>query len=331
MPHVTIATCVHAHQYSQEPDDALLLTALHQQGISTDLVPWDDPAYDWSRPDLVLLRSTWDYPTRPAAFLEWVEGVSQLTTLCNPAELVRWNLQKTYLLDLHLRGVPTIPTVWLPAKSPVALAPLMHAHQWSQVVIKPVIGTSSREAHVVSAQRVEAGQRHLRRLLEKEAVMVQPFLPTFYATGEHALIFLGGVFTHAMRKRFALMEGLDQAGQQCIPVSEEEQAFAREVLSRLPSVPLYARVDLVRDHRHTLVLNELEIIEPVLYLSHSQEALGRLTEAVRHRTRQAAQQRPGTQTEPLHQHVRQGRPMQEVLPLVGEGVGGSSVPLLSRR
>jgi hypothetical protein len=168
-------------------------------------------------------------------------------------------------------------------------------------------------------------------LLEKEAVMVQPFLPTFYATGEHALIFLGGVFTHAMRKRFALMEGLDQAGQQCIPVSEEEQAFAREVLSRLPTVPLYARVDLVRDHRHTLVLNELELIEPVLYLSHAPQALGRLTEAVRRRTRQAAQQRPGTQTEPLHQHVRQGRPMQEALPLVGEGVGGSSVPLLSRR
>jgi hypothetical protein len=178
---------------------------------------------------------------------------------------------------------------------------------------------------------VEAGQRHLRRLLEREAIMVQPFLPTFYATGEHALIFLGGVFTHAMRKRFALMEGLDQAGQQCIPVSEEEQAFAREVLSRLPSALLYARVDLVRDHRHTLVLNELELIEPILYLSHAHEALGRLTEAVHRRTRQAAQQRQVPQTEPLHQHVRQGRRMQEAPPPVDDGMGDSSVPLLSRR
>lgn len=121
--------------------------------------------------------------------------------------------------------------------------------------------------------------------------MVQPFLPAFYAAGEHALIFINGVFTHAMRKRFTLMEGLDQAGQQCIPVPEEEQAFAREVLQRLPTVPLYARVDLVRDHRHALVLNELEIIEPVLYLSHSQEALRRLTQAVRHLTRQVAKKR----------------------------------------
>jgi glutathione synthase/RimK-type ligase-like ATP-grasp enzyme len=247
--------------------------------------------YDWSKPDVVLLRSTWDYPERPAAFLSWVEGVSQLTTLWNPAHLVRWNLQKTYLLDLHLRGIPIIPTLWLPARSPVELASLMHAHSWSQVVIKPVIGTSSREAQVVSFQTVEAGQRHLSGLLSREAVMVQPFLPAFYAAGEHSLIFINGVFTHAIRKRFALMEGLDQAGQQCIPVSEEEQAFAREVLQRLPTIPLYARVDLVRDHRHALVLNELEIIEPVLYLSHSQKALGRLTEAVCHLTRQVAKKR----------------------------------------
>ncbi|GHO96515.1 hypothetical protein KSF_065630 [Reticulibacter mediterranei] len=291
MPTLTIATCSHPSVYSQEPDDILLQAALHQEGIATDLVPWDEQAYDWSRPDLVLLRSPWDYPLRSAAFLSWVEGVSQLTTLWNPAHLVRWNLQKTYLLDLHLRGIAIIPTVWLPAHSPVELASLMQAHGWGQVVIKPVIGTSSREAHVVSFQTLETGQRHLSRLLEREAVMVQPFLPTFYATGEHALIFINGVFTHAMRKRFGLVEGLDQAGQQSIPVPEEEQGFAREVLQRLPTVPLYARVDVVRDHRHVLVLNELEIIEPVLYLSHSQEALGRLTQAVCHLTRQASRER----------------------------------------
>jgi hypothetical protein len=291
MPTLTIATCAYPSAYSQEHDDILLQAALHQEGIPTDLVAWDDQAYDWSKPDIVLLRSTWDYPLRSTAFLSWVEGVSQLTTLWNPAHLVRWNLQKTYLLDLHLRGIPIIPTVWLPAQSPVALAPLMQAQGWGQVVIKPIIGTSSREAQVVSFQTLEAGQRHLSRLLGREAVMVQPFLPAFYAAGEHALIFINGVFTHAMRKRFTLMEGLDQAGQQAIPAPEEEQTFAREVLQRLPTVPLYARVDLVRDHRHALVLNELEIIEPVLYLSHSQEALKRLTQAVCHLARQAAKER----------------------------------------
>jgi len=279
MPHLTIATCVHAAKYSQEPDDALLLTALHQQGISTDLVPWDDPTYDWSRPDLVLLRSTWDYPARPTAFLARVEGVSRLTTLCNPVELVRWNMQKTYLLDLHLRGVPIIPTLWLPAHSPVRLSTLMHAHGWSQVVVKPVIGTSSRETLVVSSHTREEGETHLSRLLSREAVMVQPFFPTFYAAGEHSLIFIAGQFTHAMRKRFSLLDGLDQVGQQPIPTSEEEISFAKALLGRLPCVPLYARVDLVRDYRHVLVVNELEVIEPVLYLSHSREALQRLTRA----------------------------------------------------
>jgi glutathione synthase/RimK-type ligase-like ATP-grasp enzyme len=284
--------------YSQEPDDVLLHTSLYRAGVFTDLVSWDDPNYDWSRPDLVVLRSTWDYPARPAAFLSWVEGVSRLTTLWNPAELVRWNVNKTYLLDLHLRGVPIIPTRWLPAHSPVRLSTLMHAHGWNQVVIKPVIGTSSREAQVISSRTVEEGEAHLSRLLSREAVMVQPFLPTFYVAGEHSLIFITGQFTHAMRKRFSLLDGLDQAGQQPISASEEERAFAKALLDRLPCVPLYARVDLVRDHRHTLVLNELEVIEPVLYLSHSGEALQRFTQATCHlaqqaeRARQASARRP---------------------------------------
>ncbi len=86
----------------------------------------------------------------------------------------------------------------------------MHAHGWSQVVIKPVIGTSSREAQVVSFQTVEAGQRHLSRLLSREAVMVQPFLPAFYAAGERSLIFINGAFTHAIRSSLMNWKSLNR-------------------------------------------------------------------------------------------------------------------------
>ncbi len=121
--------------------------------------------------------------------------------------------------------------------------------------------------------------------------MLQPFLPSFYATGEHCLIFINGSFTHAIRKRFSLLEGLDQVGQMPITAEAEELAFAQRVLKRLPVVPLFARVDLVRNHRHQLLLNELEVIEPVLYLSSCPQARRRLTDACLQLLQQAIKQR----------------------------------------
>ncbi len=53
---------------------------------------WDDAAVDWSRFDLVLLRSTWDYVPRLGEFLDWCERVAAQTRLLNPPALVRWAL-----------------------------------------------------------------------------------------------------------------------------------------------------------------------------------------------------------------------------------------------
>ncbi len=127
-------------------------------------------------------------------------------------------------------------------------------------------------------------------MLQIGDVMVQPFVPSFYLTGERSLIFINGSFTHAMRKRFTLVEGLDQEGLMSVLAEPEELAFAERVLHRQPAQALFARVDLVRDHRHRLLLNELEVIEPVLYLAHSQEALRQLTNACLLRLQQATTQ-----------------------------------------
>jgi glutathione synthase/RimK-type ligase-like ATP-grasp enzyme len=291
MSTLTLATCRDAHLYSPEPDDQLLQTALQEAGVSTELVAWDNPTYDWSRPNLAVIRSTWDYPASYEPFLAWVSSVARQTTLWNPVELVRWNAHKTYLRDLKRQGIPIIPTVWLPAQSQVRLPSLMQSTGWRQVVIKPVVGTSGRQARVIPACALEEGQAHLDTLLKSGEAMLQPFLPSFYATGERCLTFINGSFTHAIRKRFALVDGLDQVGQMPIEVEQEELAFATRVLQRLPVVPLFARVDLVRDPRHQLRLNELEVIEPVLYLSSCQQALHRLTDACLQLFQQAVKQR----------------------------------------
>jgi hypothetical protein len=59
---------------------------------------------DWSTFDLVVVRSTWDYPDRREAFLAWAES---LPHVLNPPEVLRWNTDKRYLEELSVDVIPT--------------------------------------------------------------------------------------------------------------------------------------------------------------------------------------------------------------------------------
>ena len=53
-------------------------------------VAWDDAGVDWSRFDLAVLRSTWDYAQRHGD-LAWCRRTEGATRLVNPASVVAWN------------------------------------------------------------------------------------------------------------------------------------------------------------------------------------------------------------------------------------------------
>ena len=95
---VALATCVHKPE--PDPDEAPLALALARAGADPHVVAWDDPAARWDDFDLCVLRSTWNYPQRPDAFLAWVERVAAATRLWNPRDVVAWNLHKGYLRAL---------------------------------------------------------------------------------------------------------------------------------------------------------------------------------------------------------------------------------------
>ena len=52
-----------------------LESALRNAGAEVVIAEWDRPQ-DWSRYDIALLRSTWDYPQRLAEFFDWAGQVS---------------------------------------------------------------------------------------------------------------------------------------------------------------------------------------------------------------------------------------------------------------
>ena len=121
----------------------------------------------------------------------------------NPTALVRWNMHKSYLVDLAGRGVPTVPTIVLPAGRRVDLGAL----PWPDVVVKPAVGASARMTVHTGRLAADAAQQHLDRLLDGEDAVVQPYLPSIADDGELSVVVIGGAPTHAVAKRPAPATG----------------------------------------------------------------------------------------------------------------------------
>src|SRR5256886_12193111 len=109
--------------------------------------------------------------------------------------------------------------------------------------------------------------------------MVQPFIDEVWDPGEGSLIFFGSRFSHAVRKRPAAADYRVQweFGATAAPLAPPPRltADAEAVMAAAQGHPLYARVDGVeRDGR--LMLMELELIEPHLFLGWDTDAPARL-------------------------------------------------------
>ena len=84
-------------------------------------------------------RSTWDYPQRLPEFLAWLDRVDAVSQVLNPVPIIRWSLDKHYLAELAVAGVPVTPTVFVePGGWP--------ASRTADFVVKPAIGAGSRDA-----------------------------------------------------------------------------------------------------------------------------------------------------------------------------------------
>ena len=109
------------------------------------------------------------------------------------------------------------------------------------------------------------------------------FLPEIATEGEWSLIFLGGVFSHAVLKRPAADGFLVQRehGGTSVPADPPPRLVddAALALGAAPGRTLYARVDGVR-RGDRLVLLELELLEPDLFFRFGPAAPERFAEVL---------------------------------------------------
>ncbi|HKV65386.1 MAG TPA: hypothetical protein VJN66_03285 [Rhodanobacteraceae bacterium] len=293
MTHPRIALVTARAARGTDYDMPLLLAALRAASADVHEVDWDDDTVDWSRFDLALLRSTWDYFDRLPAFLAWAERVSQVARLLNPLDVIKWNTDKHYVDDLARTGVPVVPSMFVePGGNAAAIVDaLLALHPAARdIVVKPAVGAGSRDA-----QRHVRGDRdaivaHVRRLLDKNrSVLLQPYLDRVDEHGETALLFFDGVFSHATRKGPLLKRGegsttglyAEETIEPRTP-SAEELSVAQSVLAAMPfgQSLLYARVDLIRGDDGSPLLLELELVEPSVFVAHADGVAKRFAKAI---------------------------------------------------
>lgn len=280
-PRIAIATCT---GYADlKVDDELLRKDLEERGCEVAPVVWSERRTDWDDFDLCLIKSTWDYHLEYDGFLRWAQQVEAATALQNPAKLIAWNSDKSYLRELGEGGARTVPTIWMSRASEIALEEVLAERGWDQAVVKPVVDLGANNLHRVR-RGDEGGEAALAEVLRHHDAMVQPFLPSLEERGETSLIYIDGVFTHAVRKRPATGDFRVQSiWGGTFERTEPEPAqidLAETAIAQLGPPPLYARVDLVQDLDGRPCLIELELIEPNLYLGTHPAAAERLADAI---------------------------------------------------
>lgn len=267
-----------------------LHSALEAIGLRVAIAAWDEP-FDYRQTRLALLRSTWDYTERLQEFEHWLDATGALTTVLNPAAVVRYSLDKHYLAQLQEQGVPIIPSRFIEPGQHFSFDEL------DEFVVKPCVGAGSRGARRFAGGEFLLATEHANALLAQGfSVLVQPYLKAVDHSGETALIFFNGVYSHAIRKAALLdLSGAAVSGlfkPESITARDaqpDEIAVAERALAAVPhpSPLAYARVDLIRASEGSPQLLELELAEPSVFLTYAPGSAERFAQSLKLRLDQA--------------------------------------------
>lgn len=262
-----------------------LAAALAQEGIEAVATPWTDHVTgtaDLAGFPLILPMIVWGYHRDHR---RWLQACATWTAaglpLANPASVLTWNSDKTYLARLAERGVPMPETLWSDGVTVDTVAAAFASTGADQLVVKPTVsGGAWRTLRLSPGQPIGEAP--------EGSAMIQPYLPTIETVGETSLLFFGGVFSHAVNKRPVGGEFRIQVqfGGLYTPVADPPagaMALAQQVLAAIDEPLLYARIDMVPDADGKWLLMEAELIEPDLYLDNDPARGVGLARAVRAR------------------------------------------------
>lgn len=273
--------------YSGLPNGAeserLMLPYLAAADVETEIVDWRSAGADFSKFDLIVLRSCWDYHLRVAEFIEWLQKVARTTSVLNPIDTVLWNHNKFYLREVEALGIEIVPTIFVRHSKALDAEDATALRSWQNVVVKPAISASAHNTRLMDSASWSA--EHEAARIMNGPFLMQQFIPEIQDQGEISFIYIDGQFSHAALKRPAAGDFRVQqehgGSAELFHPSAALLDQADQITATVPQVrdSLYCRIDAIA-REGKLVLMELELIEPELFLGLAEGAAERFAKKI---------------------------------------------------
>lgn len=262
--------------YKDEPGladaEKLLPPAFAKAGIEAVATPWDGDV-NWDSFSTIILRACWNYHLKRDEFITWLDNQAKSgRNIWNPIDVIKWNTDKHYLLDLEKKNINIIPTSIIEPNDDTNLVDILNNKNWIEAVIKPTIGAS---AYGVRKFNYDTAAEINNTINRTNTWIVQKFCPQINSEGEYSLIFFDKKYSHSVMKKpkdgdFRTQPHYGGSEWKVVP-DEKIISQAKEVLDKVDGQLLYARVDgVVVEGEFNLM--ELELAEPYLFLDFDHEA-----------------------------------------------------------
>ncbi|MFB6345733.1 MAG: RimK family alpha-L-glutamate ligase [bacterium] len=265
---------------------------LEERGLNPEPVQWTSDT-SWSDYDTVIITSTWDYVQNFDAYRSWIDTLEASSAqVWNPVDVLRWNMNKMYLKDLRESNQSIVPSVFLPAGTSVPVNRIVEEKNWSEIVIKPLVGAGASDLKKFDGESLDEAQEWLDRLADNHGAIVQEFQESIRENGEWSFVFFNREYQYAVKKEPAQDDYRVQIAHDGTREGEEAPpGLIRQAQSAVDSITkpfLYARVDALANNGQ-LQLIEVEMVEPDLYLEYSENGPEAFADALEDVTEQGAE------------------------------------------
>jgi glutathione synthase/RimK-type ligase-like ATP-grasp enzyme len=265
-------------------DDWLLARALEKRGLKVTRTNWDNPDFDWTNTRYVIFRTPWDYFSRFSEFSPWLERTSKITKFINPVDVIMWNIDKHYMLDLEKAGITIPPTVFIEPGDKRLLKEIADSAGWDEFILKPAISGGAWHTYRLNHNNITLHEEIYKTLIVDKSMLLQQYQNNITGTGEVSFMVFGGRYSHAVLKKAT--EGDFRVQANCggtvhdYSPTKEEVKFAEDVVVKSNYSLAYARVDLMRDNNNKICLCELEVFEPELWFRKHPQASERYADII---------------------------------------------------
>ncbi len=282
---IAILTC--SEMPNMLPYDLEVIKLLSDKGVNTKVIIWDEllksnPSI-LSHYDLVLFRTIWNYYKNIEEFKQLLDFLEESNTpVINPVDIVRWNMDKKYLIELQNEGFDIIPTIFNFGETGSFENALSKG--WEKMILKPMISAASYHTFVIDMYEKERYENLIKEYYIDRPFMLQEFIPEI-SDGEISTITLTvpsnknkDDFSYSVTKipkkgdyRVQFNYGGVYSIGEVDPIIKN---ISEQITKRFGNRLLYQRLDGLWRNGKFLIM-EIELIEPDLYLNLSNEALTR--------------------------------------------------------